>query len=359
MHDLPVREQESVNHILKAGRHLLHLIDEVLAISRIEAGRMPLSLEPVAVGGVILECLSLVARQATDRGVRFTNRCRDADAHVQADHQRLRQVLLNLFSNAIKYNREGGEVTLNCVEMHPPGGDGQASPPLPSLRIEVTDTGHGLNAEEIGRLFTPFERLRAERTSVEGTGLGLALSKGLIEAMEGRIGVRSVPGEGSTFWIELPLTGDPRKQVERNGLKLPALFEGECRGCVLYIEDNLSNLELIETLLESCPDLDLLSAQQGTLGIEIARARRPNLVLLDLHLPDVQGWDVLETLQQDPATRSIPVVVISADATANRIERLLQAGARDYLTKPLDVRALLKTMQKHLNPDALLAASAQ
>ena len=352
-------QEESVNHILKAGRHLLHLIDDVLAISRIEAGRMHLSLEPVPVGEMVRECLNLVGRQAADHDVRFTDRCGDEPVHVQADRQRLRQVLLNLLSNAVKYNRRGGAVTLTCLEL--PGTDGagpegSSSPAL--LRIEVGDTGQGLSAEEIGRLFTPFERLRAEHSSTEGTGLGLALSKGLVETMNGRIGVRSVPGTGSTFWVELPLASSPHHQAERGGLALPGLFEETTRGCVLYIEDNLSNLRLIEMLLDSSPGLELLSAQQGTLGFEIARARRPDLILLDLHLPDIPGWEVLEALQADPATRDIPVVIISADATSNRINRLLKAGARTYLTKPLNVRVLLDVLREYLNPGNASASVA-
>ena len=356
--NLGSNQGESVDHILKAGRHLLDLIDEVLAISRIEAGRMQLSLEPVALGETVRECLSLVGRQAADRGVRFLDGCSDGTAHVLADRQRLRQVLLNLFSNAIKYNREGGSVTLSCREVCA-AGEGQNGDPGPAfLRIAVTDTGHGLDAEEIRLLFTPFERLRAERTSTEGTGLGLALSKGLIETMGGRINVDSVPGEGSTFWIELPLAAHPGERVGREAMLLPGLSTEALRGCVLYIEDNLSNLQLIQMLLGERPGLELLSAQQGALGLEIARARKPDLILLDLHLPDLPGWEVLKMLQADPSTRDLPVVVVSADATANRIDRLLKAGARDYLTKPLNVRGLLGVLREYLRPGIASLAPA-
>ncbi len=356
--DLGQRAGEGVAHILKAGRHLLGLIDEVLAISRIEAGRMNLSLEPVAVGDMVSECLSLVSRPAADRRVVCEDCCAESGPgwrlHVQADRQRLRQVLLNLLSNAVKYNREEGRVTISCREM--PGMDGDGPP---RLRLEVADTGRGMTREQIGRLFMPFERLGAERTTVEGTGLGLALSKGLVEAMAGEIGAESVPGEGSTFWLELPLARDPMEALGGGGpagSDATAGREGYA-GTVLYVEDNLSNLQLIEMLLDGWPELQLLSAQQGMMGLEIARARQPDLILLDLHLPDLPGWDVLQALQEDPATRSIPVVVISADATPGRIERLRAAGAREYLTKPIDVPALLGVMRQYLRPELATAGA--
>ncbi len=342
------RESESIGHILKAGRHLLGLIDEVLALSRIEAGRMNLSLEPVAVAEVAQECLSLVRQQAAERGVRCENLCGDpepgAARYVLADRQRLRQVLLNLLSNGVKYNREGGRLRIACRRVQASGG-GESH-----LRVEVSDTGAGLSADEVARLFTPFERLSAEKSFTEGTGLGLALSKGLVEAMQGTIGVESIPGEGSTFWLCLPLAEDPLANVSRGGSTPSGQGEGKDspEGTVLYVEDNLSNLRLIELLLEPYPGVTLLSAQQGTLGLEMARATRPDLILLDLHLPDIPGWEVLAELQADPATRDIPAVVVSADATGPQIERLMKAGARDYLTKPINVPILMQTLASYL-----------
>ncbi len=350
--DLPEREVEGVNHILKAGRHLLGLIDEVLAISRIEAGAMNLSMEPVGLAEITAECIHLVSRAAADRRITCEDRCAegvgaDGGAHVMADRQRLRQVLLNLLSNAVKYNREGGRVTLDC-HAREPGADGQRR-----LRVEVTDTGTGLTAEQIGRLFTPFERLGAERSATEGTGLGLALSKGLVEAMGGCIGVDSVPGAGSTFWLELGRAPHALPAVHGGaGAGRGSLAADDSLGTVLYVEDNMSNLRLIEMVLEQTPGIALFSAQQGLLGLEIARARRPDLILLDLHLPDIPGWEVLAMLQADPATSDIPVVVISADATPGRIERLRTAGARDYLTKPIDVPKLMILLRHYLQPGA-------
>ena len=344
------RESESIGHILKAGRHLLGLIDEVLALSRIEAGKMQLSLEAVDLNEVVQECLHLVGRQAEGRRVRCENGCAAAGSgglYVQADRQRLRQVLLNLLSNAIKYNREGGQVKVACH-------DGPHR-----LRLEITDTGQGLTSDNIDHLFMPFERLGAERTATEGTGLGLTVCKALVEAMGGTVGVDSVPGEGSTFWVELPSAVDPRERLG-NGLGPAALpvSESQHAGTILYIEDNVSNLRLIEMLLETRPGILLLSAMQGQLGLELARARQPDLILLDLHLPDLPGWDVLSQLQADERTRDIPTVIISADATPGQVARLLEAGACEYLTKPIDVVQLMQTFSEHLHPHGATLALA-
>lgn len=353
MHGPAPREAESVNHILKAGRHLLKLIDEVLALSRIETGNLNFSLEAVSLGEVVQECLSLVGQMAREYGVACGSLVCEAEpgacsGYVLADRQRLRQVLLNLLTNAIKYNRLGGRIGLRYGAL-PPAGNFPAR-----LRLEVTDTGHGLSEEEITRLFMPFERLKAAQTTTEGTGLGLALSKGLIEAMCGSIGVRSVVGEGSTFWIELPTAASPLAGTGHLMHDIPMLPEDTCRGMVLHIEDNPSNSRLIELVLEAYPGVELLGAEQGSLGLELARTRQPDLILLDLHLPDRPGWNVLADLQADPRTCDIPTIIVSADATPNQIKRLMQAGARDYITKPIDVRALLEILREHLNDNVSL-----
>ena len=233
-------------------------------------------------------------------------------------------MLLNFLSNAVKYNRVSGTITVSCQEVPEPGATGTRR-----LRLRVTDTGYGLEPDEIKRLFTPFDRLGEEFTRTEGTGLGLTLSKDLTEAMGGAVGVDSVLGEGSTFWLELPAAEPPLALVDVHtaAIDTPELSE-RYRGLVLYIEDNLSNLHLIEMLFGKRPGFDLLSAQQGLLGLEMARSRRPDLVLLDLHLPDVPGAEVLARLKADELTRDIPVVVISADATPKQLARLIAAGAR-------------------------------
>jgi signal transduction histidine kinase/CheY-like chemotaxis protein len=326
---LTPEQLESVGHIHKAGRHLLSLINEVLDIARIEAGKITISLEPVLVSDAMGSALDLVRPQAKAAGVEI----RDGivgDAFVIADRQRLQQVLLNLLSNAVKYNRPGGTVAVSCHTTSPG-----------KVELAVRDTGRGIAPEMLRRLYTPFERLGADQSSVEGTGLGLALSKRLVEAMGGALRVESEVGVGTTFAVELS-AGAP--------LSLPSVddratsVEGQtasARGTLLYIEDNVANLRLVERIVARRPGVTLLSAMQGSQGLELARAHRPGAILLDLHLPDLHGTEVLARLRADAATRDIPVVVLTADATGGQMSRLLEQGARAYLTKPLDVVQLL------------------
>ncbi len=276
-----------------------------------------------------------------------------ADVYVLADRQRLSQILLNLVSNAIKYNRLRGTVSLSCevVEEH-------------RLRINVTDTGPGIRPEHLELLFEPFERLGAEQSSIEGTGIGLALSRRLAEAMGGTLDVATTPGQGSTFWVELPVVEDPVERYARlnapqptSDVKAPDRSGGQPK--ILYIEDNLSNLRLIERILAPSGPTQLVSAMQGRLGFELAREHRPDLVLLDLHLPDIGGDEVLRRLRDDPQTASIPVVILSADATPGQVQRLLHAGASAYLTKPLDVRELREVLGRLTgsSPDTTVTVS--
>ena len=327
-------DRESVEEILRAGRHLLKLIDEVLDVTKIEANRMALSLEPVSVSGILDDARSLVRAMAEENRVQVT-RTEACDLLVRADPLRLKQVLLNLLSNAVKYNRPGGTVTVSCET-------GESL-----VRLLVTDTGPGIAPEHRDRIFTPFERLGAERTGIRGTGLGLSLSKGLVEAMGGEMGLSSVLGQGSTFWVDLPLVEAPAP-VETKGPAPPAAPGPSTSRTLLYIEDNLSNLRLVERVLARRADIQLVVAMQGSLGLELAREHRPDLILLDLHLPDLPGDQVLERLRADPDLAHVPVVMVSADATPRQVQRLLDAGATDYLTKPIDVRRLLQIVHDTL-----------
>jgi PAS domain S-box-containing protein len=341
--ELGAPQAKSVQHILKAGRHLLHLINEVLEISRIEAGRENFSLEPVALAPVLQEALGLVRPVAQQYGVAL----REGDAHgerwpesvhVRADRQRLVQVLLNLLSNAIKYNRPGGYVRLSCA---------RAAAGCWALRVE--DSGRGIPADRVDQLFTPFARLGAELTEVEGTGLGLALSQRLCEAMGGALRLESTSPAGSVFRVELGGAESPLRAIEdTNTLALAKAPHREAT--LLYVEDNLANLTLVETILLSRPGWRTVPALQGQLGVELAREHLPDLVLLDLHLPDIPGEEVLRRLRADARTAAIPVIVVSADATAGSLERLRQAGADAYLTKPLDVDEFLAVVERFLPP---------
>jgi CheY-like chemotaxis protein len=253
---------------------------------------------------------------------------------VLADSQRLQQVLLNLVSNGIKYNREGGRVTLAC---HALEGD--------RLRMTVVDTGLGISPTRRARLFTPFDRLGVETHGVEGTGLGLALSKRLVEAMGGTIGLESVEGHGTTFWVELPETESPDQRSGLGPIQGAPIEAGARVGTILYIEDNPSNLRLVERVLGERTAIRLIAAMQGRLGLELAHEHRPDLILADLHLPDMSGEDVLREILADPTLKDTPIVVVSADATPGRIKRLLASGARAYLTKPINVQELLTVIE--------------
>ena len=333
------RDRESVEQILKGGRHLLNLINEILDISRIEAGRLPLSPEPVLVGDAIRRVVDLARPLASERGIALhAERSSLHDRYVLADSQRLQQVLLNLLSNGIKYNRDGGRVTLGCAKTT----EGR-------LRFLVIDTGAGISPALQSRLFTPFDRLGVEAGGVEGTGLGLALSRRLVEAMGGLIGCDSVEGRGSTFWIELPDSGSPaqRSGLDRDG-GLVAVRQAHRTGTLLYVEDNPSNLRLVERVLAEHTAIRLIAAMQGRLGLALAREHRPDLILADLHLPDMSGEEILRELQGDPALSGTPVVIVSADATPGQMKRLLAAGARGYLTKPIDVQRLLSEIDAAL-----------
>jgi PAS domain S-box-containing protein len=329
---------ESVEQILKGGRHLLGLINEVLDISRIESNRLSLSVEPVSVNEVVLEAIDLVSPLCADRGIELAATISQPPSFVLADRQRLKQVLLNLLSNAIKYNRMRGRVDVSCEAL----GDDRVA-------MRVTDTGPGFPLEDLDRLFAPFDRLGSETTGAEGTGLGLALSKALIESMAGRIVVESEQGLGSTFTVELPASREPGWDVDGSEQDQVVGPSGSSRlRTILYVEDNLANVVLVERILLQRPSLKLVAAMQGRLGLELAREHSPALVLLDLHLPDLSGEEALERLRKDPMTRHIPVIIMSADSTPGQMDRLRAIGIDDYVTKPLDVTRFLEVVDRAL-----------
>jgi signal transduction histidine kinase/ActR/RegA family two-component response regulator len=333
--DITAEHSEWVTMILKAGRHLLRLLDDVLDISRIEAGHLSLSLEAVPVADAVADALELVRPLASAASVRLApTPAMPASQYVLADHHRLRQVLLNLLSNAVKYNRPAGAVT-TAVQLVPGG----------RLRISVTDAGHGISQHALGKLFTPFERLDAARAGIEGTGLGLALSRHLIQTMGGTTGVTSTLGVGSTFWVELPATEPVAvalHAVEPDAVVTSRAYAGA--KTVLYVEDMIENVRLVEQILKRRPSIALIPAMLAGVALDLARQHHPDLILLDVHLPDMNGGEVIRRLRAHPATAAIPVVILSADATRRHIDDLLAAGADAYLTKPIRVRELLQTI---------------
>jgi signal transduction histidine kinase/ActR/RegA family two-component response regulator len=325
----PEQKKEFAGHILKSGRHLLTLINEILDLAKVEAGALTLSMEPVGLAEVLLECRTMIEPLAAARGIRVHfPAAGEPAALVQADRTRLKQVLLNLLSNAVKYNREGGAVTLACTACGPD-----------RLRLSVLDTGMGLRPDQVAALFQPFNRLGQENSAQEGTGIGLVFTRRLVELMKGEIGVTSTPGVGSTFWIELPAAA-PLVQ-----LPAPAQDAGNAAvrpdaaapRLILYIEDNPANLRLVQEIVGFRPDLSLLTAPDGHAGLALAHTHRPAIVLMDLNLPGMNGFEVLAQLRRDPETAHIPAVALTANAMPRDIERGLSAGFARYLTKPIDI----------------------
>jgi signal transduction histidine kinase/ActR/RegA family two-component response regulator len=321
------QKREFANHILKSGRHLLTLINEILDLAKIESGAVALSLEPVALNEILQECEGMVAPLASARGIRllFPDGC---VANVTADRTRLKQILLNLLSNAIKYNRDGGAVVVDC------------SPSGPKLvRVSVQDTGMGLKPEQVKQLFQPFNRLGQESGAEEGTGIGLVVTKRLVELMGGTIGVTSSQGVGSMFWIELESTEPTPSRVDANAER-PAQHHRHAEGepaTILYVEDNPANLKLVEEIISFRPDLKLISAPDGHLGIELARAHQPDIILMDINLPGLNGIDAVKLLATDPRTAHIPVIALTANAMPRDVEKGLAAGFFRYLIKPINI----------------------
>jgi PAS domain S-box-containing protein len=340
---LSEEQSEPVRYILESGRHLLALINEVLDIARIEAGKVTISLESVAVMPLLRDVVAVVSPMAAERGIRVAIAPGEPEHHVRADPHRVKQVLLNLLSNAIKYNREGGEVGIVCERAGP------------TLRIHVSDTGRSISPEQLLKVFAPFERLGAEHENIEGSGLGLALSKDLMELMGGTLTVESEAGVGSTFTAALELAED----TQSSDILAPALDSPEDHGVadaptvrLLYMEDNIVNIKLVERVLDRRPEIAVEAAMLGRLGIELARHHPPNVIVLDLGLPDLTGEQVLEALKADPRTFRIPVIILTADVRVDQGPRLVELGAACFLTHPLDAPSFLAAL------DAVLLAGS-
>lgn len=327
---------ESIIQILNAGWYLLELINEILDLATIESGKLSMSVEPVSLNELLLECHSMIEPLAQRRGIRMSFPRSDAAYCVNADRTRIKQVVINLLSNAIKYNSAAGSVAVDC----------SANPTSGRVRITVKDTGPGLPPEKVQQLFQPFNRLGQEVSGEEGTGIGLVVSKRLVELMDGVIGVESSVGTGSIFWVELPSTAplvlpaaiDPVMVAESGAVTLEGMRT------LLYVEDNPANLQLVERLIGRRTDIRLLSAMDGNLGIELARTCLPDVILMDINLPGIGGLEALKILRDDKSTAHIPVIALSANAMPRDIERGLHAGFFRYLTKPIKVSEFMHTL---------------
>jgi signal transduction histidine kinase/CheY-like chemotaxis protein len=344
-------ENENIAQILQAGWYLLTLINEVLDLAVIESGNVSLSKESVLLSEIMSECQSMMEPQAQERGIRMTFPRLDRPVYVSADRTRLKQIVINLVSNAIKYNKEQGTVIVSCTASMPG-----------RIRFSVTDTGAGLPAEKLAQLFTPFNRLGQEAGSVAGTGIGLVVSKRLAELMGAVLGVESTVGVGSVFWCDMALAQPPGiafQSGETETLVQPQASVDPSRRTLLYVEDNPANMQLVEKLIARLPDMRLVTAVNGTLGIELARATQPQVILMDINLPGISGIKALKILLDDPATAHIPVIALSANAMPHDIAKGLEAGFFRYLTKPIKINELVDTLNAALeSTEATVAQSA-
>ena len=333
-------QKRNLDQILKAGWYLLELINEILDLALIESGRLSLSTESVSLDDVMLECRAMIEPQAQKRGLHMSFPAFVTPYFVNADRTRLKQVLINLLFNAVKYNKPGGTVSVEYALVAPN-----------SMRISICDTGLGLSPEQLKQLFQPFNRLGKETSSEEGTGIGLVVTKRLVEMMGGRIGAESSLDVGSVFWVELGLMSAPQAAVVDDGHVVPELVvepDGLPQHTLLYVEDNPANLELVEQLIARRGDLRLLTAADGNLGIEFARTYLPEVILMDINLPGVSGIDAMKVLHADPATAHIPIIALSANAVPRDIERGMEAGFFNYITKPIKISQFMDALDAAL-----------
>jgi PAS domain S-box-containing protein len=333
-------QKRSIDQILKAGWYLLELINEILDLALIESGTVTMSNEPVSLAEVMVECRAMIEPQARSRGISMAFPQFDGPRFVTADRTRVKQVLINLLFNAIKYNRPSGTVDVECSKVS-----------SRMVRLSVRDTGLGLSPEQIEQLFQPFNRLGKEAGAEEGTGIGLVVTKRLVELMGGKIGVDSVVGQGSVFWVEFALAAAPHFALiesESTAAAQGVDADGAPARTVLYVEDNPANLELVEQLVSRRPDLRLLSAADGTLGIEYARACMPEVILMDINLPGLNGVEAMKILRADPLTAHIPIIALSANAVPRDIQKGLDAGFFNYITKPIMVNKFMEALDSAL-----------
>ncbi len=331
-------QRQKVNHIEQAGAHLLAMLTDVLDLSRIEAGSLPMCIEALPVGPVVDEAVALIGHQAAAAQLQLSHVLPPPDLYTRADQVRLRQVLVNLLTNAIKYNKSGGRVMIEAMAVQH------------SVVFTVTDTGKGMSQTQLDHLFEPFNRLGAERTSVEGTGIGLVIVKRLVDLMQGRIEVSSSPCVGTSFRVWLPLAQTPEESTNGPESTRSAFgcFDDGTRQhlTVLYAEDNMVNVELVRQVMRMRPQWHMEVARCGQEAIAMALSSPPDLLLLDMHLGDMSGLDVSDTLNHQPSTAGIPRVALSADVMPDQIREARDRGFVDYLTKPLDVARLLKLLDR-------------
>jgi PAS domain S-box-containing protein len=338
--DVPVptpSQVESIAQILQAGWHLLKLINEILDLAKVESGQVPMSAEPVLLTDVMLECQNMIEPQAQARGIRLSFPSHVIPHYVLADETRLKQVLINLLTNAIKYNSKNGTVEVEYSER-----------PSGRMRISISDTGSGLSPEQMEQLFQAFNRLGQDGGAEEGTGIGLVVAKRLVELMGGSIGVESIVGVGSVFWFELTSVAQPKlsNHVKEERVVDEHHLPRQSRPhTVLYVEDNSANMKLVAQIISRYPAIHLLTASNGTSGLEIARESQPDVILMDIKLPGINGFEVLKILRQDPATAHIPVLAISANAMNLDVDRGLKAGFFDYITKPIKVSGFMEALE--------------